>query len=84
MCRKRFFYAVSSCSVSNWNSYNLMGDFNSLLSVCLKAGLGPVVQNIVSLTLSLSPEHINRLLKQIHCKNNSVFVILPFEILTNR
>ena len=66
---------------------------------------GPVVQNFVSLTLSLSPQFANYIstskantllflltnVRILHCKgfshlkkNNSVFVILSFEILTNR
>ena len=62
--------------------------------------LGPVVQNFVSLMLSLSPEFVNYILTSeantllfllkkcedshiFSTKNNGVFVIFMFEILTN-
>ena len=47
---------------------------------------GSVVQNFVSLTLSLIlPQYVNYIsIHSVILKNNSVFVILPFEILSNR
>ena len=58
--------------------------------------LDPVVQSIVSLTISLRHKFVKQISAKVtntllffvekifSTKNNSVFVILPFEILTNR
>ena len=45
--------------------------------------LDPVVQNIVSLTISLRHKFVKQISAKV-TKNNSVFVILTFEILTKR
>ena len=49
------------------------------LSLLFVKNLGPVVQNFVSLTVSLSPQFVNN----ITSFKSKYTVMLPFEILTN-
>ena len=73
------------------------------MHINIAPNLGPVIQNVVSLTLSLSPQFVNYISTSkantvlffvekmcnakdsriFSTKNNSVFVILPFEITNN-